>query len=87
MTVSDDNEYLEINLDDLRIRELEELEELTGKPFDGLFVDGEPRGKVLRALGFVVKRRTDPNFTWEAAGELKIQTKGQANPDPTAEGD
>lgn len=85
--MSDGNEYLEIDLEDLRIRELEELEELTGRPFDGLFTDGEPRGKVLRALGFVVKRRTNPDFTWEEAGELKIQTTGRADTDPTAEDD
>lgn len=82
-----DNGYLEIDLGDLRIREIEDLEDKTGRPFDALFEDGKPRGTVLRALGWVIKRRDDPDFTWEEAGELKIKVQGEvASPDPTGAG-
>ena len=74
------DDYLEINLDNLRIREIEEIEEIIGGPFDQAFGEGKPRGKALRAIGFVVKRRTNPDFTIEQAGELIIRL---GEPDPT----
>lgn len=83
------DEYLEIDLGELRIREIEELEELTGRPFDGLFTDDSaPKGKVMRAIGYLVKRRQNPEFTWEQAGELKIRVNAEPTKvDPTVEGD
>lgn len=78
------DEYLEIDLNNLRIREIEEIEEIAGKPFDELFANGSPRGKSLRALGFIVKKRENPTFTLEDAGELIIKVKTDDEPaDPT----
>lgn len=76
----DEVEVLDINLDALKVREIEEIEDLLGVSIEDAFADGKPRGKALRALAFVAKKRTEPNFTWEDAGELTINL---APVDPT----
>ncbi len=61
---------MDIDLDKLTLAEIEELEELTGKAIDVLF-DG-PKGKLMRALFFVVTKRTDPTYTFEQTAGLTI---------------
>ena len=70
--MTDDTLNLDIN--DLTIGEVVEIEDLTGLPLDALGQDDKPKGRMLQALAFISKRREDPDFTWEMAGELKIQT-------------
>ncbi len=79
-----DDDLLQVDLDSLRIREIEELEELTGCSIGDVLGDGKPRGKALRALGFIVKKRENPDFTWEDAGELIVMLTA---PDPTTAND
>jgi len=74
------SDELSIELDSLTVAEIETIEEITGKSIDQAFADGAPRGRVLRALGYVVKRRENPDFTIEDAGELVIKL---SEPDPT----
>lgn len=74
------DQFLEINLDTLRVREIEDIEEIIGEPIDSAFAEGKPRGKVLRAIGYVVKRRENPDFTIEDAGDLIIS---MPDADPT----
>jgi hypothetical protein len=79
------NEILVIDLEELRVSEIELLEELAGAPVDEMFAKGMPRGKVLRALGVVMKRREDPTFTLEQAGDLVIRlADGETNPTSAA---
>lgn len=78
-----EDDVLNVNLEALKIREIEEIEEITGTPIDQLFDAERPRGQVLRALGYVVKRRDNPDFTLEDAGELVIKV---ADADPTTAG-
>jgi hypothetical protein len=68
--VSDD--ILNIDVNDLTIAEVVEIEERTGLPLDALGQSDKPKGKMLQALAYIVKRREDPDFTWEMAGALKI---------------
>ena len=70
--MTDDTLNLDIN--DLTIGEVVEIEDLTGLPLDALGQDDKPKGRMLQALAFISKRREDPAFPWEMAGELKIQT-------------
>lgn len=79
-----DAEYLDINLDDLTIAEIETMEDVIGGPIDEAFKEGRPRGKALRALGYVIKRRTNPEFTLEDAGNLHIRMN---DTDPTTAAD
>ena len=68
--MSDD--ILNIDVNDLTIAEVVEIEERTGLPLDALGQSDKPKGKMLQALAYIVKRREDPDFTWEMAGALKI---------------
>lgn len=74
------SDELSIELESLTVGEIEEIEEITGYPIDKVFDGDRPRGKVLRAIGFVVKRRENPDFTLEDAGRLVVRL---AEPDPT----
>lgn len=74
------DELLELDLAGFKVREIEAFEELSGIPFDEAFLKGKPKGKALRALATIAKRRTDPSYTMEQAGELVINL---AEPDPT----
>ena len=77
-----DTEHFSIDINDLTIGEVVEIEDLTGLPLDALGQADKPKGRMLQALAFISKRREDPDFTWEMAGELKISTA--ATPaDPT----
>ena len=68
--MSDD--IFNIDINDLTIAEVVEIEERTGLPLDALGQSDKPKGKMLQALAYIVKRREDPDFTWEMAGALKI---------------
>lgn len=76
------DEYLDINLGELRVHEIETIEEIIDGPIDRAFAEGAPRGKALRAIGFVVKRRENPEFTLEDAGNLILRVKTE-DTDPT----
>ncbi|MBE80970.1 MAG: hypothetical protein CME21_00235 [Gemmatimonadetes bacterium] len=79
MTEADDTLNFDIN--DLTIAEIVEIEELTGMPFDAMGDSSKPKGKMLQALAFITKRRADPSFTYEQAGALKINLdSGDADP-------
>lgn len=78
------DEELSIDLESLRVSEIETIEELIDGPIDKAFDDDKPRGKVLRAIGYVVKRRTNPDFTLEDAGNLVVKL---GEPDPTTAAD
>ena len=69
-----DSEHFNIDINDLTIAEIVEIEERTGMPLDALGQADKPKGKMLQALAFISKRRDNPEFTWEMAGELKITT-------------
>ena len=73
---------LDIAINDLTIAEVVEIEELTGLPFDAMGDSSKPKGRMLQALAYISKRRTNPDFTWEDAGALKIDL-ANAEPDPT----
>ena len=77
-----DNEHFNIDINDLTIAEVVEIEERTGLPLDALGQADKPKGKMLQALAYISKRRDNPDFTWEMAGELKINPE-QSDPGPT----
>jgi hypothetical protein len=75
-------EAFEVNLQDLTLAEIELFEELTGLPFDEAFAKGAPKAKALRGIAVVSKRRTEPDFTWEQAGDMVLNVS-DAEPTPT----
>ena len=75
-------EYLEVDIESLTVADIEAIEEILEEPLD-VYLDAKnprPRGKLLRAFGYVVKRRDNPDFTIEDAGNLIVK---MAEPDPT----
>ena len=67
-----DSEHFNIDINDLTIAEVVEIEERTGLPLDALGQPDVPKVKMMQALAFISKKREDPDFTWEQAGDLKI---------------
>lgn len=64
---------MEINFDTMTLNEIEQIELLTGRSIDSIMDDGAPRGRVFKAIIFIFKKRTDPNFTFEQAGEFSME--------------
>lgn len=82
-TTTDMGELLSIDIDALSIEEIETIEDIIDAPLDSLAKPNVRRGKMLRAMAVVIKRRTDPTYSIEDAGRLRISLK-QAKADPTA---
>ena len=82
-TAADMGELLSVDIDSLSIEEIETIEEIIDAPLDSLAKPGVRRGKMLRAMAVVIKRRTDPTFSIEDAGRLRISIK-QKPKDPSA---
>ena len=70
--MSDQESTLDFNLNDLPIGEIVTIEELTGLPFDAMTDPDKPKGKLLQAIAYISKRRDNPEFTFERAGDLKL---------------
>ena len=79
-----DNSFeLDVDINSLTIGEIEEIEELGDQPIDALFSGDGKKGKSLRAIAYVMKKRENPDFTWEDAGALRINFSGSKQ-DPTS---
>jgi hypothetical protein len=66
------SENLALDFNSLTLDEVETIENLTGVSIEKLADDKAPKGKNLKALIFVMKRRQDPQFTMEQAGQLTL---------------
>lgn len=74
---------LNVDINELTVSEIEEIEDLLEMSIDEAFGRGSPRGKAMRAIGFIAARRDNPEFTWADAGALVVRF---AEPDPTDAG-
>jgi hypothetical protein len=54
-----------IMFDELTLGEIEEIELLVGRSIDETFADGKPKGRALRAVYFVAKRKEQPGLKFE----------------------
>ena len=62
-----------IDFDTMTLNEIEQIELLTGRSIDSIMGEGAPRGRTFKAIIYVFKKRTDPNFTFEQAGEFSME--------------
>ena len=69
--------HINFNINDLTISEIVTVEDLTGLPFDALTDPDKPKGRMLQALAFISKKRENPEFTFEMAGELSISMESE----------
>ena len=79
-------EDLTSELNALTVGEIEDLEEITEGPLDVSFSEGSKKGKALKALAWVLKRREDESFTLEDARKMRVQLEEtkpeEESPDP-----
>ena len=62
-----------IDFDTMTLNEIEQIELLTGRSIDAIMDEGAPRGRTFKAIIFVFKKRTNPDFTFEQAGEFSME--------------
>lgn len=60
------------DFESLTLNEVEQIELITGNSIDQLLDAGQAKGKALKAIIFIMKKRIDPNFTLEQAGEISM---------------
>jgi len=60
------------DFESLTLNEVETIELITGSSIDQLMDAGQAKGKAMKAIIFIMKKRTDPNFTLEQAGSLSM---------------
>lgn len=72
-----------IDFEKLTLDEVETIENLTGGSIDKIADSGTPKGKNLKAIIFVMMRRTDKAFTMEQAGQMTLtEAMEMFSPDP-----
>ena len=54
----------------LTLDEVETIENLSGQPMDELMQTGKLKGKALKAIIWVARKRTNPDFKMEDAGKV-----------------
>lgn len=82
---------MRFDVDTLTLGEIEQIETMARQGIGTLTDDSKPRGRMLRAIITVVKRRDDPSYKYEQSaevtqaelGELFASMDGGQAPDPT----
>jgi hypothetical protein len=60
------------DLESLTLNEVEQIELITGNSIDQILDAGQPKGKAMKAIIFIMKKRIDPDFTIEQAGQISM---------------
>jgi hypothetical protein len=60
------------DFESLTLDEVETIELIAGTSIDVIMDAGQPKGKSLKAIVFVINKRTNPDFTLEQAGSTKM---------------
>lgn len=64
---------MQINFNTMTLNEIEQIETIAGRNIDSIMDDDAPRGRSLKAIIYVFKKRTDPNFTPDQAGAMSLE--------------
>lgn len=62
-----------MDINSLKLSEVADIERLGGRSVTTFADDEAPKGRMLMALVYVFKRRENPNFKFEDAGEIGLQ--------------
>jgi hypothetical protein len=73
------------DFESLTLNEVEQIELITGNSIDQILDAGQAKGKAMKAIIFIMKKRVDPNFTLEQAGSISMSEAnalfaGEADP-------
>ena len=60
------------DFESLTLNEVEQIELITGNSIDQLLDSGQAKGKAMKAIIFIMKKRIDPDFTLEQAGQISM---------------
>lgn len=77
-----------MRLDQLKMSEIAEVERLSKTAFSAISDPKTPKGTIYQAIAYVIKRREDPSYKYEQAGELtfdeinKLLLEGENDSDP-----
>lgn len=63
-----------VSYDTLTLGEIEQIEDLTGQTIDEIVSVKVPKGKLLRALIYVMTKRTNPAYTYEETAQLTLDS-------------
>lgn len=58
---------------DMTLEEVALAEQLAGAPIDEMLDEEKLKGKSMTALVYVIKKRTEPNFTFDEAKKYKFK--------------
>ena len=62
-----------MDIQNLTLGEIATVERLSGRALADLAEENLPKGELLAALAFVIKKRTDASFTYERAQQLTMK--------------
>jgi hypothetical protein len=62
-----------IKFEELTLGEIEEVELLLNTSIDQAFADGKPKGRAIRVLYWVSKKRENPNYKFEETEKVTQQ--------------
>jgi hypothetical protein len=60
------------DFESLTLNEVEQIELITGASIDQILDAGQAKGKAMKAIIFIMKKRIDPDFTLEQAGQISM---------------
>ncbi len=60
-------------INNLTMREVATVEELTGASITSLTDSAQPQGKALAAIAYVIRKRTEPDFTFDMALDMNFE--------------
>lgn len=63
---------MNIDFNTMTLAEIEQIELMTGRNIDSIMDNDAPRGRALKAIIYIFKKRIDPNFTPEQAGAMSL---------------
>lgn len=75
------------DIQSLTLGEVAAIEDLAGVSVDAMADDDRPKGRLLAAFIFVMKRREDPGFKFEDALNIPLSEANEllGTPDPTVQ--
>jgi hypothetical protein len=59
-----------IKFEELTLGEIEQVELMLNSSIDTAFADGKPKGRAIRVLYFISKKRENPNYKFEDTEQL-----------------
>ncbi len=61
-----------MNIEDMTLAEMSEIEKIADAPIAWLSEDEKPKGRLLHALNYVMKKRENPSIKMEEAGKTPL---------------